>query len=59
MDLEYDLILGEDENSVLFLIAGREVKLPRSKIESFDYEGRLRVSVEVAKEFDLTEATSV
>lgn len=57
MKLEYDLILGEDEEVVLFLINGCEIKLLRSQIQHFDYEGRLTVSEEVARSFDLVPST--
>lgn len=58
MTVEYDLILGENDERVLFFIQGREVTIPRSKILSFDYEGRLTVTKEVGQEFGLSEATS-
>lgn len=55
VQLEYDLILGESHDAVLFQIAGREVSIPRRDIVRYDEEGRLWVSPQTAKHLELRE----
>ena len=52
---EYDLILAEDDAHVVFLVSGREVKVPRGVLE-FDEEGRFWLTPEVAAGLGLTPA---
>lgn len=50
---EYDLILGEDDDDVAFLVHGRELKISRFRLAGYDDEGRFWLSVDVAKELGL------
>jgi hypothetical protein len=41
IEIEYEVVVGEDEESVTFRINGKVVPIPRSLLVDHDLEGRL------------------
>lgn len=54
IEIEYEVVVGEDEESVTFRINGKVVPIPRSTLVGHDLEGRLWIESSDALVIGLT-----
>lgn len=53
VQVEYETIVQESNDVVVFLIEGNEVLISRDSISRYDYEGRVWLSVEIVEKMGL------